>query len=64
MMKTHRDSKTEKRNAKAGDEGAKRNWFQKKKDNLIGTKEERARDKEANRKRREEENRRVQVGSG
>lgn len=54
-----------KKTGQAGDVagGEKRNWFQKKKDNLIGTKEERVKEK-AERKKREAEEERAYVVSG
>lgn len=45
------------------DSGKSRNWFQKKKDQLIGTKEEREKAKEEKRKRKEEERQRIMVRS-
>jgi hypothetical protein len=45
-------------------DGENRNWFQRKKDDLIGTKEERAKEKAEKKKRKEEEDRAYVVGVG
>lgn len=38
-----------------------RNWFQRKKDNLVGTKEERAQAKELKQKQKEQQRKRIEV---
>jgi len=60
-LRQKQQERSERHNQAKDKHESDRNWFQKKKDQLIGTKEEREKAKEERRRAKEEERRRIQV---
>lgn len=62
-LRQRQQERSERRTQPQSHDDSDRNWFQKKKDKLIGTKEEREKAREEKRRAKEEQKRRIRVGN-